>query len=276
MQNQQAAQESLLTIAQIPYLELSLVGIILILLVAFLLLVRHAIRNRPGVGSASVPQGEQQSWLDYGNLFAVFSGIGAVIIGFLLTLLLLGRFEDGTQALGFLTAYFGAIVGLIGTYFGIKSSSDAAKGAQSLVAAPSGDTTPPRILSFDPPDQAPDVPPDIHLTATFSEDMDPATIDPNTFKLLDQVTLQQVAGGVAYDVSTREATFNPAAALQNGRLYAATITASVKDKAGNALAADHTWHFKVANGGQPTAKQERTAEREPTTEQRRQGQPRDE
>jgi len=111
--------------------------------------------NRPSVGSTPVPQGEQRSWLDYGSLWVVLCGIGAVIIGFLLTLLLLGRFEDGTQALGFLTAFFGAIVGLIGTYFGIKSSGDAAKGAQDLVAAPSGDTTPPRILSFDPPDQAP-------------------------------------------------------------------------------------------------------------------------
>ena len=34
-----------------------------------------------------------------------------------------------------------------------------------------------------PPDQAPEIQP----TATFSKDMDPATINPNTFKLLDQV-----------------------------------------------------------------------------------------
>ena len=248
MQNQQAAQESLLPIAQISLLDGSLIAIILILLVAFLYLV-YVMINRPGVGSTSVPQGEQRSWLDYGNLFAVFSGIGAVIIGFLLTLLLLGRFDDGTQALGFLTAYFGAIVGLIGTYFGIKTSGDATEGAQRLAATAANgrDTTPPRVLSFNPPDQAPDVPPDIHPTATFSKDMDPATINPNTFKLLDQVTGNQVPplslGGVDYDELTKVATFAPADRLENGRRYGATITSGVKDKAGNALAQDHTWHF---------------------------------
>lgn len=63
--------------------------------------------------------------------------------------------------------------------------------------------------------------------------------------MVAQDTLQQVDGGVAYDLSTGVATFTPAAALQNGRLYAATITAGVKDEAGNALAEDHTWHFTV-------------------------------
>jgi Bacterial Ig-like domain len=252
MQNQQAAQESLLTVAQIPPLDGGLVTIILILLDAVLLIavlyLLYVVRKRPGVGSTSVPQGGQ-SWLDYGSFFVVIGGIVAVIIGFLLTLLFLGRFADVTQALGFLTAYFGAIVGLAGTYFGIKTSSDAAQGAQRLAAAPGRDTTLPLVLSFNPPDQAPDVPPDIHPTATFSKEMDPTTINPNTFKLFDPVTLQQVQakapGGVAYDETTRVATFTPAAALQNGRTYAATITAGVKDKAGNALAEDHTWHFTV-------------------------------
>jgi hypothetical protein len=189
--------------------------------------------------------------MDYGSFFVVLFGIVAVIIGFLLTLLFLGRFADVTQALGFLTAYFGAIVGLAGTYFGIKTSSDAAAGAQSLAgaAAASHDTTPPLILSTNPPDQAQDIPPDIHPTATFSKDMDPATINPNTFKLLDSGALQQVqplaARGVDYDENTRVATFTPVAALQPGRIYSATITAGVKDKAGNTLAEDRTWHFTV-------------------------------
>ncbi len=51
MQNQQAAQESLLAIAQMSLLDWSLVVIILILLVAFLFLVRYVMINRPGVGS---------------------------------------------------------------------------------------------------------------------------------------------------------------------------------------------------------------------------------
>ena len=47
MQNQQAAQESLLTIAQISLLDGSLIVIILILLVAFLYLVGHLTQTSP-------------------------------------------------------------------------------------------------------------------------------------------------------------------------------------------------------------------------------------
>jgi hypothetical protein len=248
MQNQQAAQESLLTVAQISLLNGSLVAIILILLVAFLYLV-YVVINRPSVGSSSVPQG-RRSWLDYGSFFVVIGGIGAVIIGFLSVLGFLGRFEDENQALGFLTAFFGAIVGLTGTYFGIKTSADATAGAQKL-AANGRDTTQPRVLSTNPPDQAADVPPDIHPTATFSKDMDAATINANTFKLLDQVTGEQVPplppSGVGYDELTKMATFTPAAPLENGRRYGATITSGVKDKAGNALDQDELWHFTVTS-----------------------------
>jgi hypothetical protein len=223
-------------------------AVLLIVLLIAVLYLLYEVRRRPGVGSTAVPEGEQ-SWLDYGSFFVVICGIVAVIIGFLLTLLFLGRFADVTQALGFLTAYFGAIVGLAGTYFGIKTSSDAAQGAQRLAAANGRDTTPPQVLSTNPPDQAGDVPPDVPPTATFSKDMDPATINPNTFKLFDPATLEQVPptvpSGVAYDETTRVATFTPADPLQNGGTYAATITAGVKDKAGNALAEDHTWHFTV-------------------------------
>jgi hypothetical protein len=234
------------------------------LLVAIISLLIVAIRSNS--------QGER-SWLDYGSFFVVLCGLGAVIVGFLSILLLLGRFKDVTQALGFLTAFFGAIVGLVGTYFGIKSSSDATAGAQKLVAASGGDTTPPQVLSHTPRDRDVNVPPNIHPTATFSKEMDHATINPNTFKLLDQVTLEQVPpsvpSGVAYDETTKVATFTPEDPLKSGKRYGATITSDVKDKAGNTLVQDKTWHFKVANGGEPAA------EREPATEQPRQGQPRD-
>ncbi len=248
MQIQQAAQELLLTVAQISLLDGILIAIMVILLGAFAYLV-YVVRKRLSVGGSSVPQGGRRPWLEYGSFFAVILGIVAVIIGFLSVLGFLGRFDDVNQALGFLTAFFGAIVGLTGTYFGIKTSADATAGAQRLAAANGGDTTQPRVLSTTPPDQAVDVPPDIQLAATFSKDMDPATINPNTFKLLDLGTGNQVPpstpSGVDYDEPTKVATFTPADPLQNGTRYGATITAAVKDKAGNALDQDKAWHFNV-------------------------------
>ena len=249
MQNQQTPQELLRTVAQISLLDGILVAIIVILLGAFAYLV-YVVLKRLSVGSSSVPQGGRRPWLEYGSFFVVIFGIMAVIIGFLSVLGFLGRFDDVNQALGFLTAFFGAIVGLTGTYFGIKTSADATAGAQRLAAATGGDTTPPQVLSTNPRDRAPDVPPNIQPTATFSKDIDPATINANTFKLLDQVTGNQVPplppSGVDYDEPTKVATFRPVAALENGKRYGATITSGVKDKAGNALDQDKTWHFTVA------------------------------
>jgi heme/copper-type cytochrome/quinol oxidase subunit 2 len=258
MQQQQPAKESLLTVAQIPSLDGGVVTIILTVLAvlvlgAFAYLLVYRWRRR---GSTPVPQGER-SWREYGSLYVVLWAIGAVIIGFLsvLSLFLLGRFEDVDQALGFLTAFFGAIVGLVGTYFGIKTSADATAGAQKLAATNGGDTTQPRVLSIAPPDQAVDVLPDIQPTATFSKDMDPATISPTTFNLLDLGTGKQVPPstprGVVYNESTKVATFAPADPLQNGTRYGATITAGVKDKAGNSLAQDEAWHFKVVDAAAP-------------------------
>jgi hypothetical protein len=75
---------------------------------------------------------DQQSWLDYGNFFIVATGLAAGLLGFLIVLLFLGRFTDTAQGLGFLTALFGVITGLVGTYFGVKQSSDAREGAEQL------------------------------------------------------------------------------------------------------------------------------------------------
>jgi hypothetical protein len=59
-------------------------------------------------------------------------GITMALIGFLVAfpLVISGVFDDPTQVLAILSALFGTIVGLVGTFFGIKASSDAKQGAQ--------------------------------------------------------------------------------------------------------------------------------------------------
>jgi hypothetical protein len=175
------------------------------------------------------------------------------ILGVGLSVVTAGLIVAGRQIAPVFLSLAGILI-LILTYVGIKSSSDAVVGAQQLASGNVGDTTPPLVLSKNPRDKDVDVPPDIHPTVAFSKDMDGATINPNTFKLLDQVTGDQVQplvrDGVVYDELTKAATFTPAAALENGRRYGATITSGVRDKAGNALPQDQTWHFTV------TARQE--------------------
>lgn len=116
------------------------VGVLALLVVAIATIVFQLIRI--GVGKRTLAQGER-SWLDYGNFYVVVLGIAAALFGFLVILLVPNRFTDGTQALGFLTALFGAIVGLVGTYFGVKSSADAREGTERALAA--GGTTTPTI-----------------------------------------------------------------------------------------------------------------------------------
>jgi hypothetical protein len=83
------------------------------------------------------------------------------------------------------------------------------------------------------------------VSATFSEAMNPTTINTTTFTL--QVTGPPlgaaVAGAVAYDVPTRVATFTPTGSLLPSTSYTATITTGAKDVTGNALAANRTWTF---------------------------------
>ena len=70
--------------------------------------------------------------MKYGNFFVVALGITTALMGFLVAfpLLISGVFKDPTQVLAMLSALFGAIVGLVGTFFGVKASSDAGERAQ--------------------------------------------------------------------------------------------------------------------------------------------------
>ncbi len=78
------------------------------------------------------------------------------------------------------------------------------------------------------------------VSATFSEAMNPATINPATFTLSGPGATP-VAGNVTYTGTT--ATFTPTATLAAGTLYTATITTGAKDPGGVGLAANYVWTF---------------------------------
>jgi len=101
------------------------------------------------------------------------------------------------------------------------------------------DVMPPKVLSTSPADSASAVAINSVITATFSEAMDPATVTTAEFGLKNGTT--PVSGTVTYSGAT--ANFTPAAPLTNGTLYTATITAGVKDSAGNAMSLPYTWSF---------------------------------
>ncbi len=103
------------------------------------------------------------------------------------------------------------------------------------------DLTPPTVTSVTPTNGSTSVATATTITATFSEDINPATI------------LVTVSGGVtgstSYNAANRTATFTPSSTLSFATLYNVTVTAN--DTAGNAMTSPAAWSFTTA--AQPVA-----------------------
>jgi hypothetical protein len=100
------------------------------------------------------------------------------------------------------------------------------------------DTTPPTVTATYPPGGAVNIRVDTVVTATFSENMQPATINDTTF------VVAGITGSVSY--ADRVATFTPDSDLVSNTVYTATVTTGVKDAAGNSLADAYIWDFTTA------------------------------
>jgi len=111
------------------------------------------------------------------------------------------------------------------------------------------DTLAPTVSVYFPADTEVSVPINSSLTATFNEAMDSATIVSNNFTLKKGVN--SIPGTVSY--SGLIATFNPTADLEYETLYTVKITTSVKDVAGNSLAANLDWSFTTGTAPDVTA-----------------------
>ena len=101
----------------------------------------------------------------------------------------------------------------------------------------------PTVISVTPLAGAVGLCPSTVVTATFSEAMNPATINTTTFTLTGPGTTP-VTGVVTYALST--ATFTPSSALALSTLYTATITTGAQNVNGNALASNYVWTFTTS------------------------------
>jgi hypothetical protein len=88
---------------------------------------------------------------------------------------------------------------------------------------------------------------DKEIAFTFSEAMDPSTINKTTFTLKQGST--NIEGEVTYSGTT--AKFSPAALLASATTYTATITTGAKNLAGKGLSKDAVWNFTT--GGSVSA-----------------------
>ncbi len=121
--------------------------------------------------------------------------------------------------------------------------------AGTYVATYAADTSGPTVTTTTPASGATGVVANSSVTVTFSEAVDPATVNGSTFQLLDAAN-SPVSGTVSYDAANRRAIFAPASSLASTTTYTASLRGGaseprIKDPAGNALASTVIWSFST-------------------------------
>lgn len=145
--------------------------------------------------------------------------------------------------------YFSGLIDEVRIYDNVLSAAQIQTDMNTPVTS-GPDATPPTVTVSSPTAGATGVAVSANVTATFSEAMDPATINTNTIELRDPGNAL-VAAAVSYDSATHIATLDPTGVLAPGTVYnlvahGGTADPRVKDVAGNALAANFTASFTTA------------------------------
>ena len=102
----------------------------------------------------------------------------------------------------------------------------------TFTTATGADTTPPRVTAVDPPDGG-QAPSNAVVTLTFSEPVDPATVNLTSVRLTRNGNA--VGGAVTLVGSNRQAVFTPSSRLTDGQTYNVMVTTDVRDRSGNQL-----------------------------------------
>ena len=109
-----------------------------------------------------------------------------------------------------------------------------------------GDSTPPTVTSVSPANNAANVGLTTSVSATFSEPITGASASNASFTI---ATEQGAAIAGSVTVSGNTVTFEPMTSFPGRTRLVATLAASVRDAAGNALASSFTWSFTT--GAEP-------------------------
>jgi hypothetical protein len=115
---------------------------------------------------------------------------------------------------------------------------------QTFTTAP--DTTPPTVSATTPANGATGVARSVSPTATFSENMNPATLTTGTVTIVVNGSTTPLPAVVTYNATSRIVTLNPNSQLAAVTNYVVRVkggATGAKDAAGNALATDRVWTF---------------------------------
>lgn len=103
------------------------------------------------------------------------------------------------------------------------------------------DEAPPEVISTSPLDGSYDVSEQAKISASFSEEIDPTTLNKYTVILSDGN--HDVDGKITYDKRTSKIVFFPLEKLKSGQKYTMMIATGVKDTAGNPIQLTREWTF---------------------------------
>lgn len=108
------------------------------------------------------------------------------------------------------------------------------------------DTTPPAVTSTSPANGADRVAPEnIRLLVTFSERIDPNSVNSSAFILKDG-SENPVHGTVQVTNGGNSVEFRTSSVLANSMSYTAVVTTGIKDLSGHTMAAEYSWTFVTA------------------------------
>jgi O-glycosyl hydrolase len=124
---------------------------------------------------------------------------------------------------------------------GITSTSGAALAAPVSWSFTTVQPPAPTVANTVPSANAAGVALDTTVAATFSQQMNSATLTGSTFTVTG--ASGSVSGLITYSSATATATFTPSSPLSYSTTYTATITTGAQNTSGTALAANYSWSF---------------------------------
>jgi probable HAF family extracellular repeat protein len=136
------------------------------------------------------------------------------------------------------------------TYFAKATDAAGNTSSASNSVTVTVDKSAPKVVdgSVIPKEDATGVDPTTDVTATSTEDMLASSINGTTFKLFRKGSTTKLAATVSYpDLNSPSYTakLDPRDSLSSGVTYKAVVTTGAKDLAGNPLAQQKAWFFKV-------------------------------
>jgi hypothetical protein len=195
--------------------------------------------------TGALPSGYQVTWVNKAN--AVSGGASVSLDCEKTWVFFLGYFEYVKKSVSWETEEIPLVMGA--NTIEVTVTNAVGKyvywGKETIVVTRVADVVPPAVSSTYPPSGAPYIDIAAQVRVTFSELMDPTSVNTSTLLLTEDPSNKPVAASVAIGSSVRNWILTPASALSYATNYRITVTTGVRDMAGYSLSAPVTAVFST-------------------------------